>query len=312
MTCPTCGEVCNKFGKDRHAYQRYRCRQCGKILTEPHNGHFAGMYTSPEEAASVLRLMMEGVSVRSIERLAGMHRDTILRVLVHAGAHCERLLQSTIHAVQVQDVQCDELWGFVGCKEKNNHEGRLDRGDAYCFVAIERHSKLILSWHLGRRTAEDTEAFMEKLNEAMSGRFQLTTDGFAAYPEAVHCNLGTRVDFAQLVKVYAAPRDPDERYSPASVVNAVPVPRWGDPDPQSICTSHVERHNLSMRMQLRRLTRLTNAFSKKWENLKAALAVYFAHYNFLRVHRTLRVTPAMEAGITDHLWGWQELLRYVT
>jgi transposase-like protein/IS1 family transposase len=308
MTCPQCGILCNKFGKDRHDDQRYRCRLCGKVLTEPHNGHFSGMYTSPEEAASVLRLMMEGLSVRSIERLTGMHRDTILRVLVHAGAHCERLLHTTIRAIQVQYVQCDELWGFVGCKEKNNHEGRLDRGDAYCFVGIERHSKLILAWHLGRRTAEDTEVFTEKLNQATSGRFQLTTDGFAAYPEAVHYSLGTHVDFAQLVKVYAAPRDPDERYSPASVVDAVPVPRWGDPDPQSICTSHVERYNLSMRMQLRRLTRLTNAFSKKWENLKAALAVYFGYYNFCRVHRTLRVTPAVEAGLTDHVWGLQELL----
>ena len=149
---------------------------------------------------------------------------------------------------------------------------------------------------------------MERLNEATSGRFQLTTDGFAAYPEVVHYSLGTRVDFAQLVKVYAAPRDPDERYSPASVVNAVPLRRWGDPNPQQICTSHVERQNLTMRMQLRRLTRLTNAFSKKWENLKAALAVYFSHYNFMRVHRPLRVTPAMEAGLTGHIWAWEELL----
>jgi IS1 family transposase len=237
-----------------------------------------------------------------------MHRDTILRVLTHAGAQCEQLLQTTIHAVPVHNVQCDELWGFVGCKEKNNVEERAQRGDAYCFVTIERQSKLILSWHLGRRTAKDTEAFMEKLNAATSGSFQLTTDGFAAYPEAGHYSLGTRVDFAQLVKVYAAPRDPDERYSPASVVNAMPVPRWGDPDPQGICTSHVERHNLSMRMQLRRLTRLTNVFSKKWENLKAALAVYFAHYNFVRVDKTLRITPAMEAGLSDHVWTLEELL----
>lgn len=308
MTCPTCGILCSKFGKDRHGYQRFQCRQCKRVLTEPHNGHFAGMYTSPEEAASVLRLMIEGLSVRSIERLTGIHRDTILRVLVHAGEHCETFLQTKIHAVQVHDVQCDEMWGFVGCKEKNNVDDRAQRGDAYCFVAIERHSKLILSWHLGRRTAEDTEAFMEKLDEATIGRFQLTTDGFAAYPEAVHYSLGTRVDFAQLVKVYAAPRNPDERYSPASVVNAVPMPRWGDPDPQSICTSHVERQNLTIRMQLRRLTRLTNAFSKKWENLKAALAVHFAHYNFVRVHQTLRITPAMQAGLSDHIWTWEELL----
>jgi transposase-like protein/IS1 family transposase len=308
MTCLLCGVVCKKFGKDRQGYQRYRCRQCSKVLTEPHHDHISGMYLSVKKAASMLQMMMEGLSIRSIERLTGVHHDTILKLLVQAGAQCERLLQRTIQAMPVTDVQCDEIWGFVGCKEKHNYERRLDRGDAYCFVAIERHSKLVLAWHLGRRTANDTERFIEKLNYATSGRFQLTTDGFAAYPEAVHYSLGTRVDFAQLVKVYGAPRDPDERYSPASVVSAIPLPRWGTPDPQSICTSHVERHNLTMRMQLRRLTRLTNAFSKKWDNLKAALAAYFAHYNFTRVHGSLRVTPAMEARLTDHVWGWEELL----
>jgi IS1 family transposase/transposase-like protein len=304
-----CGNLCRKFGKDRHGSQRYQCLPCGRILTEPHNGHFAGMYTSPEEAASVLRLMIEGLSVRSSERLTGMHRDTILRVLTHAGEHCETFLQTHIRAVPVNDVQCDEMWGFVGCKEKNNVEERAQRGDAYCFVAIERSTKLILAWHLGRRSADDTVLFTEKLGQATAGHFQITTDGFAAYPEAIHYSLGTRVDFAQLVKVYAAPRDRDERYSPASVVNAVPMPRWGEPDPERICTSHVERQNLTMRMQLRRLTRLTNAFSKKWENLKAALGVYFAHYNFVRVHKTLRVTPAMQAGLSDHIWTWGEILQ---
>jgi IS1 family transposase/transposase-like protein len=310
MTCATCGLICKKFGKDRHGYQRYRCRQCGRVYTEPHNGHPFGMYTSAEQASTILRLMMEGLSVRSIERLTETHRDTILKVLARTGEYCEHFLSVMVQGVAVRHVQCDELWGFVWCKEKNNREQHEQRGDAWCFVAIERQSKLILAWHLGRRTAEDTEAFTEKLSHATSGEFQLTTDGFAAYPEAVHYSLGTRVDFAQLIKVYAAPRDPEQRYSPASVVNAIPVPRWGDPDPQNICTSHVERHNLSLRMQLRRLTRLTNAFSKKWQNLKAALAVYFTYYNFMRTHQSLRVTPAMEARLTDHIWSWVELLAW--
>ncbi len=161
---------------------------------------------------------------------------------------------------------------------------------------------------LGRRTARDTEAFVEKLNEATAGQFQITTDGFKAYVDAVHMSLGTRVDFAQLIKVYRASSEDERRYSPAEVVSTEVVPVVGHPDPKKICTSHVERQNLTMRMQIRRFTRLTNGFSKKWENHWAALALYFAYYNFCRIHSTIRVTPAMEAGITDHVWELSELL----
>jgi len=197
----------------------------------------------------------------------------------------------------------------VGCKEKRNANGDPLRGDAYCFVAIERNTKLLLTWHLGRRSSRDTVAFTEKVNEATSGQFQITTDGFKPYVDAVQYSLGTRVDFAQLVKVYAAPRDGEQRYSPAEVVDTVVVPRRGEPELDRICTSHVERQNLSIRMGMRRMTRLTNAFSKKWVNLNAAYALWFAWYNFYRVHATLRVTPAMEAGLTDHIWGVAEIIR---
>jgi len=308
MTCENCQTESKKFGKDRKGHQRFRCRQCGKTFTEPHNGDFFGMYTPSEKASLILKMLVEGVSVRSIERLTGVHRDTILRILVVAGDRCERLLENRVRQVPVGDVQCDELWGFVGCKEKRNANGDPRRGDAWCFVAIERNSKLILAWHLGRRTARDTVAFTEKINEATSGEFQITTDGFKAYVDAVHYSLGTRVDFAQLIKVYASSRDGEQRYSPAEVVDAVPVPQWGDPNPDKVCTSHVENQNLQIRMGLRRMTRLTNAFSKKWSNLKAALALYFAHFNFCRVHGALRVTPAMEAGLSDHVWGIGELI----
>jgi IS1 family transposase len=218
------------------------------------------------------------------------------------------LLEEKIHAVPVKDVQCDELWGFVGCKQKRNINDDPRLGDAYCFVAMERNTKLILSWHLGRRTARDTVAFTEKINEATVGQFQITTDGFRPYVDAVQYSLGTRVDFAQLVKVYGASGEGEHRYSPAEVVDSVPVPQCGNPDPRKICTSHIENQNLQIRMSMRRFTRLTNAFSKKWENLKAAFAVWFAFYNFCRVHGTLRVTPGMEAGITDHVWTLGELL----
>jgi IS1 family transposase len=267
-----------------------------------------GTYVPPKEITDIIRLLVEGMSVRSIERITGVHHDTILNVLVLVGERCERLLQRMVNGLPVRDVQCDEIWGFVWCKEKQNTDGDPLRGDAYCFVAVERNTKLILTWHLGRRTARDTVAFTEKLNEATRGQFQVTTDGFGAYPDAVNYSLGTRVDYAQLIKVYGAPADDEHRYSPASVVEAVAKPVWGQPNPERICTSHVERQNLSIRMAMRRMTRLTNAFSKKWANLKAAYALWFAFSNFCRVHQTLRVTPAMEAGISNHVWEVQELL----
>ena len=266
------------------------------------------MYTVPEKVEGVINLLVEGCSIRSIQRLTGIDQNTIMKILVLAGDRCQRLLESKCRNVPVSDVQRDEIWDFVGCKEKHNQTGNPEFGDAYCFVAFERASKLVLTWHLGRRSAQDTEVFVEKLNEAASGRFQVTTDGFAPYFDAIHMSLGTRVDYAQLIKVYAAPTDEEHRYSPASVVEAIAKPVWGQPDPERICTSHVERQNLTMRMQIRRLTRLTNAFSKKRENLWAALALYFARYNLCRTHGTIRCTPAMEAGIADHVWSLGELL----
>jgi IS1 family transposase len=266
------------------------------------------MYTAPEKVEAVINLLVEGCSIRSIQRLTGIDQNTIMKILVLAGDRCGRLLENKCQNVAVKDVQCDEIWGFVGCKEKHNHTGNPDFGDAYCFIAIERTSKLVLTWHLGRRTTQDTEYFVEKLNGATTGKFQVTTDGFGPYFDAIHMSLGIRVDYAQLIKVYAAPTDDEHRYSPASVVEAIAKPVWGQPDPERICTSHVERQNLTMRMQIRRLTRLTNAFSKKRVNLWAALALYFAWYNFCRTHRTIRCTPAMEAGISDHIWSVKELM----
>src|SRR5579863_1642329 len=284
MTCHNCQTQCKKFGKDRKGSQRFRCRQCSKTFTEPHNGHFAGMYLPMEKAVFILRL------------------------LVAAGERCERLLEDRIRQVPVKDVQCDEMWGFSYCKEKRNVTDDPQRGDAYCFVGIERTSKLILAWHLGKRTARDTMAFTEKLDGATAGKFQITTDGFAPYVDAIHTCLGTRVDFAQLIKVYGASGEDEHRYSPARVLEVTAKPVWGQPDPKRICTSHVECQNLTMRMAIRRLTRLTNAFSKKWENLRAAFALHFAWFNFCRRHSTIRCTPAMEAGLTDHIWTMEEML----
>jgi IS1 family transposase len=265
-----------------------------------------------DRALKAIQLFCEGCSVRTTERVTEINLRTLLKLLVVAGEKCERFLEERIQNVAVRDVQADEIWAFVKMKEKEKvrrdiEDDRL--GDAYTFVGIERHSKLVLCWHLGRRTYDDTFAFTEKLYRATGTHWQLTTDGFKAYQNAVIHSLGARdVDFAQLVKVYAHPSADDHTYSPPTVINSVPVEIYGNPDPDRICTSHVERSNLTMRMQMRRFTRLTNGFSKKWENLKAMLALYFAYYNFCRVHSTIRVTPAMEAGLTGHIWSIEELL----
>ena len=266
-----------------------------------------------EKATQVLQHLLEGCSVRSTERITGVHRDTILRLLVIAGEKCERLMAERIKGVPVSDVQCDEIWGYVAKKEAHKWLDEVDNteiGDAWCFVAIERHSKVILSWHLGKRTTQHTQAFIKKLAKATAPKpYQLSSDGFAGYVPAVDQHLTERgVDFGQLIKVYGASREGEQRYSPAEVVSAYPHPVWGLPDIKRICKSHVERQNLSIRMGMRRMTRLTNAFSKKWDNLKAAFALWFAFYNFCRMHGTIRMTPAMEAGITDHQWEIVDLL----
>ncbi|MDT7540597.1 MAG: hypothetical protein QOE33_501 [Acidobacteriota bacterium] len=271
------------------------------------------MYLPMEKALLILRLLVEGNSIRSTERITGVEKKTILSLLALAGEKCERLLDEKIKGVAVRDVQADEMWGYVGMKEKTKkrqlrHDTTL--GDAYTFLAIERHTKLVLAWHLGRRNVRDTFEFTEKLYNATSGRFQLTTDGFVAYPDAVIHSLGTRVDFAQMIKIYEQPEQGggERRYSPPRVVETIRKTILGQPNEDRICTSHVERQNLTMRMMMRRLTRLTNAFSKKWDNLRAALALHFAYYNFCRIHSSIRCTPAMAAGITSSVWELQDLL----
>ncbi len=248
MTCHNCRIECRKFGKTRKGQQRYRCCQCYKTYSYPRNEHLGGMYTAPEKVEAVITLLVEGCSIRSIQRITDIDQNTIMKILVLAGNRCERLLESKCQNVPVSDVQCDEIWGFVGCKQKQNPGGDPTRGDAYCFVAIERRTKLVLAWHLGQRNTRDALAFTEKINDATRGEFQITTDGFPPYFDAIHTSLGTRVDYAQLIKVYGAPADDEHRYSPASVVEAIPKPLWGQLDPDRICTSHVERQNLSIRM----------------------------------------------------------------
>jgi IS1 family transposase/transposase-like protein len=321
MTCHNCSAICKKFGKfGPQRIQRYRCNQCKKTFSEEHEkaprkvtaeGPLGKMRISLDKAEMCLKLMLEGMSIRSIQRITGLHQETILNLLVLAGERCQKLMSRKIKGIAVKDVEADEIWGFVKFKNRHKlHKEITDPhvGDAYTWVGIERNTKLILAWHLGERDMVACEAFTEKLHEATSGHFQLTTDGFRPYENAVSYSLGTRVDYAMLIKVYATNREGEQKYSPPEVVETVTKPMIGYPDPNRICTSIVERSNLSMRTSIRRLTRLTNAFSKKWENLHAMLSLYFAFYNFCRIHSSIRCTPAMESRITGHVWTLRELL----
>lgn len=310
MTCPTCNADCQRFGTHRNGLHRFRCPICKKTYTEAHARVLDSMYIPQDKAVLALRLLLEGNSIRSTERITELDRNTIMSLLVKAGDRRETLMTEKVCNLTVQDVEVDEIWGFVGKKEghKSEDDG-AELGEAYCFIGMERTSKLVLAWHLGKRTVKSTDTFIGKLAYATSNvRFQLTSDGFKPYINSVKMILRDRVDFAQLIKVYGVSRDGEQRYSPAEVVDSIPVEIMGRPVMDRICTSHIERQNLSIRMGMRRMTRLTNGFSKKWENLEAAYALWFGYYNFCRVHSSLRVTPAMEAGLTDHIWTISELI----
>jgi transposase-like protein/IS1 family transposase len=312
MTCESCEVTCQRFGKHRNGLRRFRCPQCHKTYTEAHKPALEGSYISQERIVLALRLLIEGNSLRSTQRISGLDINTLMKILVKAGEKCEKLMGRLIVNVPVKDVQCDEIWGYVFKKESHkwpeeaNEEGI---GDAYCFVAMERNSKLVLNFALGRRSQATTDAFIEGLRHATARqRFQISTDGFQPYKSAITTTLSDRCDFTQLIKVYVSDPEGQRRYSPPDVTHTERVPVMGNPDPAKICTSHMERQNLTIRMQMRRLTRLTNAFSKKWENLWSAYCLHFAYYNFCRIHKTLRITPAMESNITDHIWDLAELL----
>ena len=231
MTCHSCNIQCKRFGRHKNGLQRFRCRQCLKTFTEDHDHPLDDMRLPLDKAVGILKLLVEGMSIRSVERVTGVHRDTILRLLVLAGERCQRLMQRKFEHLNVRNVEADELWGFVGKKEghKSKDDGE-EFGDAYCFVGMERSTKLVLAYHLGKQNQKATEIFIEKLRYATSDRrFQLTTDGFRPYVQAVHRILYDRADFAQLIKVYGTPRDGEQRYSPGEVIDAVPVPVMGRP-----------------------------------------------------------------------------------
>lgn len=266
-----------------------------------------------EKELAIVSALVEGVSIRSIERITGVHRDTIMRLLNRVGERCSRLLDQHMVGFHSRLLQVDEIWTFCKKKEQrltDEEQTNPELGDQYVFVAIDAETKLVPLFTVGKRDAENAHRFMQELRGRLNGngRVQMTTDGFRAYLTAVEEAFGNDVDYAQLVKMYGAENPGPGRYSPPRVTETVSTTINGNPDPRYVSTSYVERQNLTMRMQMRRFTRLTNAFSKSLRNLKDALALHFAYYNFVRIHGSLRVTPAMAAGVTDYVWRIEKLL----
>lgn len=259
----------------------------------------------------VINALVEGNSIRATCRLTGVAKGTILRLLEDVGQACAEFHDRMVRGVKSRRVQCDEIWQFCYAKAKNvpaDRKGVFGYGDVWTWTAVDADTKLTISYLVGLRDAGCAYQFMQDLASRLTNRVQLTTDGNRVYLDAVEGAFGTEIDYATLVKIYGKPVEAETRYSPAQCLGATAATITGHPDRKHISTSYVERMNLTMRMSMRRFTRLTNGFSKKVENLRHAVALYAVHYNFCRVHQTLRVTPAMEAGIADHVWEMGELV----
>ncbi len=260
--------------------------------------------------AQVIAALVEGNSINATVRMTGVAKNTILKLLAELGPACSEYQDRVFRNLTCKRIQCDEIWQFCYAKEKNvpaDKKGKFGFGDVWTWVAIDADTKLIPSFMLGNRDAHTANVFIDDLASRLASRVQLTTDGLKVYVDAVEGAFGCAVDYAMLIKVYGASQE-ETRYSPAECVECITNVVSGIPSPAHISTSYVERQNLTMRMGMRRFTRLTNGFSKKVENHAHAVALHFMHYNFCRVHKTLRVTPAMEAGLTDHVWEIAEII----
>jgi len=266
-----------------------------------------------ERQAQVIAALVEGNSIRAIERMTGVAKHTILKLIKDVGIAAADYQDRTLRKLKCQKIQVDEIWQFVYAKEKNvpaEKKGQFGFGDVWTWVAIDADTKLVPSFMTGNRDAKSATMFIDDLASRLATRVQLTSDGLKVYLEAVEGAFGSEIDYAMLIKTYAASQE-ETRYSPAVCTSCERVRVMGGPDPRYISTSFVERQNLTMRMSMRRFTRLTNGFSKKVENHAYAVAIHYMHYNFCRIHQTLRCTPAMEAGITNHVWTTEEMLGIV-
>jgi len=267
-----------------------------------------------EKRVQIIGCLTEGMSLRAASRLCDVSINTVTKLLVDVGTACDLYQNEKLRNLPCKRLQLDEIWSFVRMKEKNvppMRRGEFGRGDVYTWVAIDAESKLVPSWLVGRRDAEYAKVFVADLAGRLANRVQLTTDGHKPYLQAVEDAFGAEVDYAMLVKLYGTPEGEgnERRYSSGKCCGTIKGTVGGDPDPAHVSTSFVERQNLTMRMSMRRFTRLTNGFSRKVQNHACAVALHYMHYNFGRIHKTLRVTPAMQAGIADHVWTLEEIAR---
>ena len=310
MIAPACTHANKKKnGKDRQGNQRYKCKDCGQSLSDAKPNPLGDMRLNIDKACMALGMLLEGMSIRATARLTGIEKKTLGKLVLFAGDKCEQFFNAVVRDVEAKDVQADEIWSFVGCKEKTRKRlGKSeDQGDSWTWIAIERDTKLVLAYHVGTRSGNDCQTFLDRMDKAISGRFQLTTDGLGAYKNNVPFTFRGRVDFGQLVKHYQ--NSPKEiRYSPATIIAIDKNVVIGNPDEDRICTSHIERLNLTLRMQMRRFTRLTNGFSKTIEHHTAMQNLFFTWYNFCRKHITLQGhTPAMASGLTPRVMKLREV-----
>ncbi|MDA8079987.1 MAG: IS1 family transposase [Nitrospiraceae bacterium] len=269
---------------------------------------------STEKRVQILQMLCEGSSMRSISRIADVSINTVTKLLVDAGTACSEYQDKAFKNLPCKKLQADEIWSFAYAKEKNVPEdkrGHFGFGDVWTFTAICADTKLVPSWYVGRRDAVDATTFLKDLATRLSNRVQLTTDGHNMYLVAVEDAFGKDIDYSMLVKIYGVDPEGEKRYSPAKCLGEEKHRIQGNPDMKEVSTSYVERQNLTMRMGMRRFTRLTNGFTKKIENHIHALSLYFMYYNFVRIHKTLRVSPAMAAGVTDKLWTMEDVVNLI-
>jgi len=269
---------------------------------------------SQQKQTQVISALVEGNSIRATVRMTGVAKNTIVKLLANIGMACAEYQDKVFKNLTCKRIQCDEIWSFCYAKEKNvpkDKKGIFGYGDVWTFTAICADTKLVPAWHIGRRDLENATLFMGDLSSRLANRVQLTTDGHKMYLEAAENAFGGDIDFSQLIKLYGQTSEGQKRYSPAKCTGSIKVKINGNPDKEKVSTSYVERQNLTMRMSMRRFTRLTNGFSKKVENLFYAVSLHFMYYNFCRIHQTLRVTPAMEAKVTDHVWDIEDILNLV-